>query len=44
MAEQSDFGDGVPTRALSLAIAMTLAAGVRKTNIRNALRVSKELR
>ena len=43
MAEQADFGDG-HARALSLAIAMTLAAGVRKTNIRNALRVSKELR
>lgn len=31
-------------RRLSLAIAMALAAGVRKTNIRNALRVAQELR
>ncbi|WEV46216.1 UDP-N-acetylmuramyl peptide synthase [Bifidobacterium sp. ESL0690] len=31
-------------RRLSLAIAMALDAGVRRSNIRNALRVSKELR
>lgn len=43
MAKQADFGEG-ETRPLSLAIAMVLAAGVRKTNIRNALRVSREMR
>lgn len=42
MAVQADFGlDKV--RSLSLAIAMVMAAGVKKANIRSALRVSREL-
>ncbi len=32
-----------PSRPLSLAIAMVLAAGIRKSSIRSALRVSREL-
>jgi hypothetical protein len=35
--------DDASTRRLSLAIAMVLAAGVRRGNIRSALRVSREL-
>ena len=33
----------VDGRALSLSIAMVLAAGVRKANIKSALRVSRDL-
>lgn len=42
MAVQADCGHDT-VRQLSLAIAMALAAGVRKNNIRSALRVSKEM-
>ena len=42
MAIQADLGTG-PSRPLSLAIAMVLAAGIRKSSIRSALRVSREL-
>lgn len=42
MAVQADFMPD-QARALSLAIAMVLAAGIRKSSIRSALRVSKEL-
>lgn len=42
MAVQADFGPDC-ARPLSLAISCVLAAGVRKANIRSALRVSKEL-
>lgn len=42
MAIQAEL-DHVPSRALSLAVSMVLAAGIRKSNIRSALRVSKEL-
>ncbi|MFT8926825.1 MAG: UDP-N-acetylmuramyl peptide synthase [Bifidobacterium sp.] len=35
--------DGDSQRQLSLSISMTMAAGVRKNNIKSALRVSKEL-
>lgn len=35
---------GPDSRRLSLAIAMGMAAGVRKTNVRNALKVAQELR
>lgn len=42
MAVQADFGvDKI--RPLSVAIAMVMAAGVKKQNIRSALRVSREL-
>ncbi|MEE1296042.1 MAG: UDP-N-acetylmuramyl peptide synthase [Bifidobacterium sp.] len=42
MAIQADFGPD-QAKPLSLSIAMVLAAGVRKANIRSALRVSREL-
>ncbi|KFI65559.1 hypothetical protein [Bifidobacterium cuniculi] len=42
MAVQADIGLN-KAKPLSLAIAMVLAAGVRKANIRSALRVSREL-
>ena len=35
--------DSDKVRSLSLAIAMVMAAGVKKANIRSALRVSREL-
>ncbi|KAE8128331.1 MULTISPECIES: UDP-N-acetylmuramyl peptide synthase [Bifidobacterium] len=45
LASQSALGQGDESeRRLSLAIAMTLAAGVRRGNIKSALRVSRELR
>lgn len=45
LARQADPEQGYGShRRLSLAIAMSMAAGVRKTNIRSALRVSGELR
>ena len=44
LAAQAAFAhDRESIRELSLAIAMVMAAGVRKSNIRNALRVSHEL-
>ena len=45
LASQSALGQrDASERRLSLAIAMTLAAGVRRGNIKSALRVSQELR
>lgn len=44
-AEQAQIvRDAAGKRRLSLAVAMVLAAGVRRSNIRSALRVSQELR
>ncbi|MFR7425736.1 MAG: hypothetical protein ACLUUF_02285 [Bifidobacterium pullorum] len=44
LARQADEGEhGGSWEVLSLAIAMAMAAGVRRANIRSALRVSREL-